>query len=64
LLVAEPRTIFTAQAGDLMRYPGHVMMWLGVGQAIIHSPFAGRNVEVKVLSSRSMQRSKFGDPTE
>lgn len=61
---AEPRNIFTAQAGDLMRYPGHVMMWLGVGQAIIHAPFTGRHVEIKVLGSRSMSRSKFGDPTE
>lgn len=64
ILAAEPRTIFTAQAGDLMRYPGHVMMWLGVGQAIVHAPFTGRHVEIKVLGNRSMRRSKFGDPTE
>jgi len=62
--MAEPRTIDTAQAGDILRYPGHVMMWLGVGQAIIHAPFPGRHVEIKFLANRSMKRSKFGDPTE
>jgi cell wall-associated NlpC family hydrolase len=61
---AEPRTFATAQAGDLVRYPGHVMMWLGVGQAIIHSPHPGRFVEIKFLGNRSLKRSKVGDPTE
>lgn len=61
--VGEPRTVFTAQAGDLMRYPGHVMMWLGVGRAVIHSPEPGAVVEVKILSERSFRRSKFFDPT-
>lgn len=61
---AEPRTFTTAQAGDLVRYPGHVMMWLGVGQAIIHSPHPGRYVEIKFLGNRSLKRSKVGDPTE
>ena len=61
---ADPRTQDTAQAGDLLRYPGHVMMWLGVGQAVIHSPRPGQFVEVKILTKRSMTRSTFGDPTE
>ena len=61
---ADPRTQETAQAGDLLRYPGHVMMWLGVGQAVIHSPQPGQFVEVKILTKRSMTRSAFGDPTE
>lgn len=59
---AEPRDIFSAQAGDLLRYPGHVMMWLGVGQAIVHSPQPGQFVEVRVLADRWMRRSTFGDP--
>lgn len=63
LRVGEPRDAFTAQAGDLLRYPGHVMMWLGVGQAIIHSPEPGRAVEVKELSDRSFERSRFFDPS-
>jgi cell wall-associated NlpC family hydrolase len=61
---ADPRTQETAQAGDLLRYPGHVMMWLGVGQAVIHSPQPRHFVEVKNLTKRSMNRSIFGDPTE
>lgn len=61
---ADPRTQETAQAGDLLRYPGHVMMWLGVGQAVIHSPQPREFVEVKILTKRSMKRSTFGDPTE
>jgi cell wall-associated NlpC family hydrolase len=61
---ADPRTKDTAQAGDLLRYPGHVMMWLGVGQAVIHSPRPRQFVEVKILTPRSMKRSTFGDPTE
>ena len=60
---AEPRDIFSAQAGDLLRYPGHVMMWLGVGQAIVHSPQPRQYVEVKVLTDKMMRRSAFGDPT-
>jgi cell wall-associated NlpC family hydrolase len=51
----------TAQAGDLVQYPGHVMMWLGVDRAIVHSPQSGRTVEVDVLSNR--HRLRFGDPT-
>lgn len=59
----KPRTIDTAQAGDLLRYPGHVMMWLGVGSAIVHSPQPGGVVEVTMLSERALKRSKFFDPT-
>ena len=57
---AEPRTYQTAQAGDLVQYPGHVMMYLGVDDAIVHSPYTGRWVEVKRLGSRSV---RVGDPT-
>ena len=58
---AEPRDPQTAQAGDLVQYPGHVMMWLGVDKAIVHSPQRGRTVEVDILKRRSI---RFGDPTE
>jgi cell wall-associated NlpC family hydrolase len=61
---ANPRTYDTAQAGDLLRYPGHVMMWLGVGKAVVHSPQPRQFVEVRILATRSMKRSIFGDPTE
>mgnify|MGYP000444869531 FL=1 len=61
---AEPRNILTAQAGDLVRYPGHIMMWLGSGLGVIHSPEPGRSVELKVLGSYGLRRSTFGDPSE
>lgn len=58
---AAPRTIETAQAGDLVQYPGHVMMWLGVGRAALESPNPGRTVQVVLF--RSGRRVRIGDPT-
>lgn len=58
---AAPRTIDTAQAGDLVQYPGHVMMWLGVGRAALESPNPGRTVQVGLF--RSGRRVRIGDPT-
>jgi cell wall-associated NlpC family hydrolase len=55
------RDEMSAQAGDLVQYPGHVMMWLGVDRSIIHAPYTGRNVEVDAVSAR--HRVRFGDPT-
>ena len=53
----------TAKAGDLVQYPGHVMMYLGVGDAIIHSVMTGRTVELDTISSRRVNSVRFGDPT-
>lgn len=50
-----------AKAGDLVYYPGHVMLYLGVGDAIVHSVHSGRDVELDHISSRRSVR--FGDPT-
>lgn len=58
---AAPRTIDTAQAGDLVYYPGHISMYLGVDKAIVHSPQTGRTVEVSVIGKRRALR--FADPT-
>ena len=58
---AASRTVETAQAGDLMQYPGHVMMWLGVGRAALQAPNPGRTVEVVLY--RSGRRVRVGDPT-
>jgi cell wall-associated NlpC family hydrolase len=58
---AAPRTALTAQAGDLVQYPGHVMIWLGVDRAMIHAPYSGRNVEVDNFSAR--RKVNYGDPT-
>jgi cell wall-associated NlpC family hydrolase len=52
----------TAQAGDLVYYPGHVMMYLGIDNAIIHAPFTGRNVEVAFISKSRVNSVRFGNP--
>ena len=52
----------TAQAGDLVQYPGHIMMYLGVGNAIIHSPFTGRTVEVAFFSKSRTNTVRWGNP--
>jgi hypothetical protein len=57
---AASRTFETAQAGDLVYYPGHIAMWLGVGRAILHAPNPGRNIEVKVQSGNKSLR--LGNP--
>jgi cell wall-associated NlpC family hydrolase len=60
---AAARTISTAQAGDLVYFPGHVMMWLGVDTLVVHAPRQGHPVELWQISSRSAKRIKFGDPS-
>ncbi len=60
--LAAPVTRDQAQAGDLVYYPGHVMMYLGVDNAIVHAPYTGSNVEVGTVSSRHIKRLKFGNP--
>ena len=58
---AAPRELETAMAGDLVQYPGHVMMYLGVDRAVVHAVMPGRPVEVDVVKAR--RNLKFGDPT-
>ena len=53
----------TAKAGDLVQYPGHVMLYLGVGDAIIHSLMRGRTVELDTINGRRANSVRFGDPT-
>jgi hypothetical protein len=48
----------TAVAGDLAQYPGHVMMYLGVGDAVVHAANSASDVELS-LSARDV---RFGDP--
>jgi cell wall-associated NlpC family hydrolase len=57
-----PRTIETAQAGDIVYYPGHVMLWLGVDNLIVHAPQRGSDVEVGRISDRRLKRVKFVNP--
>jgi hypothetical protein len=49
-----------AQPGDLLYYPGHVMMALGIGPAMIHSPNSGNVVEVKTMAGH--RRLRAGNP--
>jgi len=60
---AAPRTLDTAQAGDLVYYPGHVMLWLGLDNLIVHAPNRGHPVQVDTITTRRLKRVKFGDPT-
>lgn len=47
----------TAEAGDLVYYPGHVGIYLGA-DTMVHSPNSGNLVEVTHLPSKSL---RFGD---
>jgi cell wall-associated NlpC family hydrolase len=60
---AATRTRDDAVAGDLVYYPGHVMMYLGVGDAIVHAITHGRDVELDTISPRRTSSVRFGDPT-
>jgi cell wall-associated NlpC family hydrolase len=52
----------TAVAGDLVYYPGHVSMYLGVPGTMVHSPYPGRNVEVDFISERRINTVLYGNP--
>jgi cell wall-associated NlpC family hydrolase len=56
---AQPLDQSSAKPGDLVHYPGHVMLYLGVGDAIVHAPNSQSTVEVDTFH-RSV---RFGDPT-
>jgi cell wall-associated NlpC family hydrolase len=60
---AHPLDRSEAKAGDLAQYPGHVMMYLGVGDAVIHSVQTGRTVELDLINTRRVNSVRFGDPT-
>jgi cell wall-associated NlpC family hydrolase len=50
------------QPGDLLYYPGHVMLALGIGGAMVHAPNTGNVVEVRMLSEHQQRRLRVGDP--
>jgi cell wall-associated NlpC family hydrolase len=55
---AAPRDHASAMAGDLAQYPGHVMMYLGVGDAVVHAVNHALDVVLDFFS-RSV---RFGNP--
>ena len=57
------RTDETAQAGDIVYYPGHAMMYLGLPGTIVHAPYTGRTVEVDFVSKSHTRSVRYGDPT-
>lgn len=63
--IAEARPVSReeAKAGDLVHYPGHVMLYLGVDDAIVHSVQTGRTVEIDTISERRRNSVSFGDPS-
>ena len=55
-------TAETAQAGDLIFYPTHVMMYLGVDLAIIHSPNRKSTVNLSNVWKRKVPKLQWGNP--
>jgi cell wall-associated NlpC family hydrolase len=55
---AAPRDHASATAGDLVQYPGHVMLYLGVGDAIVHAVNRRDDVELDFVR----RAVRFGDP--
>lgn len=58
---AAPRDASTAMAGDLVQYPGHVMMYLGTGDAIVHA--ANHETDVALSTLRDGRSFRWGNPT-
>jgi cell wall-associated NlpC family hydrolase len=56
---AAPRRRLTAHAGDIVHYPGHVSLYLGVALAIVHASDPQDDVELAFVS----RRVRWGDPT-
>ena len=48
-----------AVAGDLVQYPGHVMLYLGFSTAMVHAANEATNVELSVLPERGLN---WADP--
>ncbi len=47
-----------AVAGDIVQYPGHVMLYLGVDRAIVHASNPSTDVELSFVP----KSVRFGDP--
>jgi peptidoglycan DL-endopeptidase CwlO len=52
----------TAQAGDVVWFPGHVMLYLGVGDSILHAPNSGRRITLGHLPQHKRLSVKFANP--
>ncbi len=52
----------TAKAGDLVHWPGHIMIYLGIEDAVVHAVNTGRTVELDTISERRRNSVSWGDP--
>jgi cell wall-associated NlpC family hydrolase len=59
IAAAAPRRRATAHAGDLVYYPGHVSMYLGMADAIVHASDPQDDVELSFISRSVL----WGNPT-
>lgn len=48
--------------GDIVYYPGHAMLAIGVGFAIVHAPGRGKVMEVSPPSSKWVRVARIGTP--
>lgn len=60
--VGQRVTLDEAEAGDFVYYPGHIMMYLGVSNAIVHSPNTGNLVEIRFVAPRRTGSVIVADP--
>jgi hypothetical protein len=49
--------------GDIVGEGTHVHMYLGLGNAMIHAPFKGKRVKLKMMSEAQAVRSVWADPS-
>ena len=47
---------------DILYYPGHAMLALGVGVAMVHAPYPGRGMEVSPPTGRWARYVRVGTP--
>ena len=50
------------EPGDVMFYPGHVMLALGVDDAYVHAVGRGKPLEVRAMYSKHRNRLRAADP--
>jgi len=51
-----------ARAGDIVGYPGHTMIYLGVGDIVLHSARPNSGVRVGPINWKESRNIKFADP--
>jgi NlpC/P60 family len=52
-----------AIAGDVVGEGNHVHIYLGVGRAMVHAPFNGKSVRLKMMSQAQFDRVAWANPS-